>query len=761
MADSGIKRGGLPVSKQQDKVIKSVLEHSLTIVGAGAGSGKSHTTIAAVLELLQQNKADIDQMILITYTNTAANNIRNEIEKIIYKRTTDTRCSATQQFWRRQHERLTSAYIGTIHSFCRMLLSTYGYNEKIARSADITYPTQLRLQIIDDAINRHISSTYTPKLIGSDTGGKVYKLKNLLFKAMDEVNNQGYNMEDVRTWTSSQAYDEGKPYREVFATMLLYVHREFNKRKAEKGVLDSHDLLHYTHQLLASPEDGERTINRLSQRYRYLFIDEFQDTNRLQLEIVQKLLPADTSKPGMKGVLLVGDQKQSIFAFSGASPSLMRELADERKIEILPLNVARRPTLSFLNLQNHLLEVVGQKHPGLNEKLESFDGTFVPTIPLPPLTFIATPPDASIAEKVVVMARAIRDLLSGRIHPKTGTEPRALTPGDIVILARNNQQLQDYFAGLQEELKDVKFRLDRGDPFYHKPEIVATYRILRTIIHYPDDYILSQAVGAPYLDGVDASGIESFIMSYGKQTGTPLTQELSSRYPAIFNKLAELRKRVKRDTVPQFLENLYRTFDVRGYYLKHNKPEAIPALERLREIARSLFSNDQALTIRTFVDILENNILMGKDIKEEAPAESSSDEPLPYIRLQTIHRAKGSEFQVVMLPDAQEEIITETYEPNLLIESEHGLEVKIGWKNTRSACFAEILAAQRKNQSEEEMRIFYVALTRAKQSVVILGTDPMQSPQAGIGPQHWNAWQDPIWVARPSLEACGAIFRTA
>ena len=90
----------------------------------------------------------------------------------------------------------------------------------------------------------------------------------------------------------------------------------------------------------------------------------------------------------------------------------------------------------------------------------------------------------------------------------------------------------------------------------------------------------------------------------------------------------------------------------------------------------------------------------------------------------------------------------------------HGIEVKIGWRDTRSPKFAEILAAQRRNQSAEEMRIFYVGITRAKQSLIMLGSNPTISPTI-TEPQNWNSWQDPIWAAKEVLVDKGAVFTTA
>lgn len=758
MLMSEIIRGGLNVSKQQADVVDHVANNLLTVVGAGAGSGKTHTSVATVLELLDRREATIDQFILITYTNTAADNIRDRLEKEIQKKLIASGCSEEQKrFWRDQVEKISSAYIGTIHSFCRMVLSTYGYDEKIAKSSEMTYSAWLRQQAFHQAISAHLSNLEEPKLLSVASDFKDYRLKWLLNNALQEVYNQGYNMEEVAQWTESQMEGNGKPWRLSFTKVLLNGHLNYKRAKLENALLDAHDLLYYTNALLASRENGPVAIKRLTQRFRYLFIDEFQDTNRLQLGLVEKLLPAGGVQPSMKGVLLVGDQKQSIFGFSGAYSSLLQELAERRGTKVLPMNVARRPTADYLALQNEIFESIGERVNGLNEKLQSFEGTFNPPgeNKLTPLTLYAVRNNASIEDRIRITVDHIRYLLTQMIQPKSDKPARPIVPGDIVILTRNNKQLGAYLSGLSDLLPGIKVRSDRGGSFYHKPEIVATYRMLQAIIHYPDDYILSQAFGTPYLSNVKADNMENYLISYGKESGSPLTDWFKATYPKTFADLELLRKRVKVDPVPQFLEKLYRTFNIRSLYKDDEK--AILALERLREIARNLYDNDQALNIRSFVEFLKLNILTESTAQEIAVAEAGEENnSVNFIRLMTIHRAKGLEFPIVIIPEVQEPIIPESFRPPFLVLQGHGVEVMIPGQRSLSNRYWQTLTEKKSSQFEEEMRVFYVGVTRAEQALVLIGDGPTVNTNH---PQAWNTWQDPIWAGQAKLAALGADFR--
>src|SRR5205807_10096845 len=118
-------RGGLPVTPQQAAVVDAVLAGPVTVVGAGAGSGKTHTTLAAVLELIDAGPATLDRFVLITFTEKAAGELRRRIEEALAGRA--AAAGAGRRRWDQQRELLAAAYIGTIHGFCRFVLTTYGY----------------------------------------------------------------------------------------------------------------------------------------------------------------------------------------------------------------------------------------------------------------------------------------------------------------------------------------------------------------------------------------------------------------------------------------------------------------------------------------------------------------------------------------------------------------------------------------------------------------------------------------------------------
>lgn len=108
------RRGGFLVTPQQDHVVEHLLQNKVTVVSAGAGSGKTYTTVAGLMELLDTRKANLDQCVLITFTNKAADELRHRIERALLVRKNKA-SSGDRHFWNTQLERLGAAFLGTIH----------------------------------------------------------------------------------------------------------------------------------------------------------------------------------------------------------------------------------------------------------------------------------------------------------------------------------------------------------------------------------------------------------------------------------------------------------------------------------------------------------------------------------------------------------------------------------------------------------------------------------------------------------------------
>lgn len=744
-------RGGLTVTKQQAAVVDHVMSHHVTVVGAGAGSGKTHTTVATVMEIVEQQAATLDQFVLITFTNKAADELRARLGQEVRRRVEKATAADDRLFWRDQQERISATYVGTIHGFCARILRTFGYEERVAREASITFATYRMTEALQDALEAAMAGD-GPKLLGPSFQMREYELRRLAREILAHIYSRGLDLRAVQAHTTAQTDDIGKPYRLAMAELIADAALRYSDWKSEEQILDSDDLLRRTANLLEGIA-GAHVSERLGERYRYVFIDEFQDTDRVQKQIIDRLLVR------LRGVLVVGDRKQSIYGFRAADVHLIEQIAQEHQVNVLPLSISRRPTEQLLRAQNALFQSIAQRFPELGEPLDPWEGTVSYEGRLAPVTCVITPGEPQ-EQRYDAVADWIGKALEQQLIDGRSGIVRDVEPGDITILVRANSHLRTYERELSARLapKGVVVRQDAGGQFYQRPEIVATYRMLRLVLHYPSDPILSMALRSPYLAGLDPSDREQIMIQYGTRQGMLLTDWLKGRHPITEGHLAELRRAVRTDTVPQILERLYQLFSIRDYYAAQGDRQAVENLEKLRELARRMFNDEQALTLRQFADRMLL-IYLTEQEEPEAGLEVQDDSPRPpYIRIMTIHRAKGLEFPIVIIPELQRPLANSQLEPSFIVDPEHGLDVMLPSRefDTRSAKFGELMRRRMRDQVAEEMRVFYVAVTRAQTAVALFGSG-RRRPLASTGNSYY-AWLDEVLRAQRPLAQAGGTF---
>jgi len=764
-------RGGQPLSPEQQAVVDAVLSQNVTVVGAGAGSGKTYTTIATVTEILMRGREgserqiSIDQFVLITFTNKAADSLRQKIREALEQQYNSARKvgdSDRAQWWRNQMERLSAAYIGTIHSFCRSVLRTYGYDQQIPRTSDIAFAGYVRKRAIKTALNDKLDDEQIQSLYSSTGPMEDYELIKLVENVLDEIYNRGLDVHEVIEWTRDQPDDNRKHHRVAFARLVELAHAEYTREKRDRNVLDAYQLLVETARLLKG-EHGSHVVDRLTSRYRYLFVDEFQDTDKTQVEIINRLNSGN--EYGLRKVLVVGDEKQSIYGWRGSPEALVRTFADDHGVDVLPMNISRRPTRQYLNVQNALIRSMGM------DTLRPYRQTWDPDVDLQsPFVYFNASTDQTAGgqtARIERTAEVIRGLLNRQIHIQ-GQNPGPVEPGHIVILARSNRILEEYAEGLRNEFaqrgwEPVDFRLDRGEAFYQRPEVVSVYHMLRVLERGDKDAVLSAAIDTQFMHEVDATEEELGIVQFGRQREGSLARWLDRNHPSHMQAFRRLRDRIQLDTVPQLLERMYRVFGIRDHYRSQGQQEKIEGLDRLHEVARHLYDEDQALTLRDFIDYLQTSILTGQD-EQEPPATEEGGYP-SHVRLMTVHRAKGLEFPIVVIPEVQKPMSQDWEDPPFLVlepdeganggvAQAGGIEVRLNNLNATSPRYNLAVRQHQRETENEERRILYVAITRAEHAAILVGSGQMPDGS----PRQRNSWRDEILHARQALEEEGAIF---
>lgn len=736
-----ILRGGISLSKEQAAIVDSVIgPDSITVVSAGAGSGKTRTMVASVLHLVKEEKVNIDDFALITFTNKATDEMRERLESGVQDRISDAEQAGDwveRSHWFEQKERIASTFIGTIHGFCAMLLRNFGYTELIPHETEILMARHYFSTAIKETLDESIDDSKTAILFNMDQiHWAPHVMAEHIEKWYDYLRGRGRSIRDIVRDTLNQNEKDGEQeYRNAVAHLLNKLDYKYQELKRQKGGVDSNDLLH---KCAALVEQHQSQISPLvASRFRYLFVDEFQDTDELQMNIIQSL------SPQLKHVLVVGDRKQAIYGFRGADHSVLQKIADQNNKKPLSLSASRRPTALLHMAQEALFDNMSLRYDFLKEKLNQSEDAHIPKDNLIPFQYehvaVFTNREQAIFDCVLLK---IREFLGKEIHDRQ-MGMRLVTYRDICILFRSNYQLNNYLSLFPS---DIPIIMETGGGFFKKPEIVSCYYMLQAILKYPDDVSLDLALGTPFLPFTAPSSIY-------KSDGTNQVLrdwfEEEEKCGAWLEGFKELRKRMKVDLVPKLLTYMYEFTRVREYYGNLGNSQAVANLEKLVMWSRELM-DAEALTLQQFFDRFQLALLSSMEMDE---ADTGEEETKPNaVRFSTIHSAKGLEYPIVIIPDVGRRLLPDDQLPTFYDRKGWGIDLILPGGHGRSSKFTQWEDEYRQDFLEEEARILYVAVTRAEHVICMIGHGSRKV--SSVGGNNWS-WKDEILTAGPAMIKLG------
>jgi ATP-dependent helicase/nuclease subunit A len=500
---------------------------------------------------------------------------------------------------------------------------------------------------------------------------------------------------------------------------------QYDARKRARGALDFDDLLFAAYRLIVDPQNSALR-NQLADDLRQLLVDEFQDTDQLQVDLVKALCGPGF---GAGRLFFVGDFKQSIYRFRGAEPAVFRDLrAGVPEPGRLPLTVNFRSQPAILHFVNALFcDAFAQD----GHDYEPLRANRPQTTELPAVEFLWTiAPDKnnrSIPGSVLdarrqearAIARRIRSLMDENcperpIFDKVTREPRRLQLGDVAILFRALSDVQVYEEALREFGLD--YYLVGGHAFYAQQEIYDVLNLLRAVASTADEVSLAGVLRSPFFALQDET-LFWLVESAGSLNAGLLSdrppRELSPEQCAKVTAAAETVRHLRalKDRVPLatlLAEALHRT----GYdavllteFLGQRK---LANLRKLIERARA--ADHGAIDLDGFITQLGQFI--ARDPKEALAATLPEAENV--IRLMTIHHAKGLEFPFVVVPDLDRRPLLTP--PPAALHPELGPLVPAPADDEQTSVttgMSLFAAVERAEELEERKRMLYVAATRA------------------------------------------------
>ncbi|MAU58130.1 MAG: ATP-dependent DNA helicase [Flavobacteriaceae bacterium] len=599
------------------------------IVIAGAGSGKTRVLTYRIAYLMDQG-VDPFSILALTFTNKAAREMKNRISKVVGQ-------SEAMNLW-----------MGTFHSvFARILR---------AESNKLGYPSNFTIYDTQDS-ERLISSIIKEKNLDKD----LYKYKQIRSRISTFKNNL----------ITVNAYFNNPELREVDLMSkrpkIGEIYKEYVDRTFKAGVMDFDDLLLKTNELLNKyPE----VLAKYQDRFRYILVDEYQDTNHSQYLIVKALSDRH------QNICVVGDDSQSIYSFRGANiNNILNFQKDYDDVNLYRLEQNYRSTKNIVNLANSVI-----KHN--LSKIEKSVWT-----------------DNDDGKKVLV-SKMHSDAEEGRFVANKIEEIKmnsSLSNSDFAILYRTNAQSRAIEDSLRKRL--IPYRIYGGLSFYKRKEIKDVLAYLRLIINHKDEESLKRIINYP-ARGIGQSTIDKLIF-YSNENNISIYESISKidKLNKIFNKgiLERLTKfyyliemfKIENEKLNAFeiCDLVFKKSGIIQELKKDFTPESITRIENIEELLNGTRDFIEGQVELADADTSLANFL--QDISLATDFDINSNNETDEVSLMTIHLSKGLEFTYVFIVGVEEDL------------------------------FPSALSLNTRSELEEERRLFYVALTRAEKQVLI------------------------------------------
>lgn len=614
---------GKELNEQQREAVMCPPGPALVI--AGAGAGKTRTLIYRVAYLLEQGVPH-DRILLLTFTNKAANEMMRRVGELL-------------------SSKMHGLWGGTFHAVALRLLRQHA--EKLGFQRDFSIldredaNTLIKSAIADSGVD--VKARRFPK---PDVVGEILSMALNTRKTLREVLQERYS------------------YFELLADSLEQVERNFQKRKRRNNAMDFDDLLREWLRLLENHEDIREYLQR---KFQFLLVDEYQDTNRIQGDIIDLLAAKH------RNLMVVGDDSQSIYSWRGADFRNILEFPKRYPdSKVYRIEVNYRSTPQILELANHVIR----------HNVHQFEKTLTPVRGeglRPSLV-----PCSDATQQAIFIAQRVLEL-----------RDEGIPPARIAVLYRSHFHAME----LQLELvrHDIPFFITSGIRFFEQAHIKDVAAYLKLLMNPTDELSFKRIV--QLLRGIGTKNAEKLWAAYlaSVQSQQPADAETGNPAPTVSPALEAARNTVAKKAVTDWNE-LISTFHALEGVLREQASNIAELINIIREAGYDDYMQETFTNYRNRQEDLEQFAAYSDQYESlhafltefalatnvETEDMQASPDANDRLRLSTIHQAKGLEFDavfVIMLCQG-------------LFPSERSLD--------------------NQDAFEEERRLFYVAVTRAK-----------------------------------------------
>lgn len=596
------------------------------IIVAGAGSGKTRVLTYRIAHLLHQG-VDAFQILALTFTNKAAKEMR---ERILHVAGSETR----------------NVWMGTFHAiFSRILRNEH---DKIGYPRNFTiYDSDDSKSLLKSIVNemKLDDKVYKPSVLL----GRISAAKNAMLSASEYNENSEYTDNDESS---------GRPrFGQIFSA--------YEARCFKAGAMDFDDLLIKTYHLF---NNNNEVLNRYQHQFRYILVDEFQDTNQVQYAIVRKLANVH------QNISVVGDDAQSIYAFRGATiQNILNFHKDFPETRVYRLEQNYRSTKNIVNAANSIIK---QNKDQIEKKVWT---------------------NNEIGDRIKVF-RALTDNEEGKMVASSIFQEKMTSHNlnrDFAILYRTNAQSRSMEEALRK--LNIPYRIYGGLSFYQRKEIKDMLAYFRVVINPNDEEALKRIINYP-ARGIGKTTIDHIMVLASAQNKSwfEIMTDAQAYGIKAFKLLGDFVMMIR--SFQTLLER--NAYDAAMHIAKQSlllktlhedkTVEGIARFENIEELLNGIkefsidepIDDDGVVKVRTLAEYMQDIALLTDADKDD---ENDHDR----VTLMTIHASKGLEFKHVYIVGLEENL------------------------------FPSQLSLNSRQELEEERRLFYVALTRAMKKLSI------------------------------------------
>ncbi len=594
-----------------------------TMIIAGAGSGKTRVLTYRIAYLIEKKGTDPFNILALTFTNKAAREMRDRIESVVG--------TEARNLW-----------VGTFHSvFARILR---------AEADRLGYPSNFTIYDTDDS--KSLIKSIVKELQLDD---KVYK-PNVVYNRISGAKNRLVSWREYLNNPVYRADDESNMKPELGKIYKIYCERCF-----KAGAMDFDDLLFNTNVLF---KDHTDVLNKYQQRFHYVMVDEFQDTNISQYLITRKLSAV------RQNIAVVGDDAQSIYAFRGADiQNILNFEKDYPDLRVIKLEQNYRSTQTIVNAAN---SVIARNRAQLPKKVWTSND------------------EGSLIE----LLRATSDNEEGKLVASSIFEERMqyqIPNDEVAILYRTNSQSR----AIEEALRrmNIKYKIVGGVSFYQRKEIKDLMAYLRFTLNPKDEESFKRIINYPKR-GIGNTTVNKIIVA-ANDHGISVWEVLENASAFLDNRAA--------GAVADF-HTMIRRFQTEVQ--QQDAYEAASQIAKNSGILRELYADKTVEGLNRYENVMEllnavkeftddeekEDHSLGAFLQEVAlitGVDNDKEDDRDKVTLMTIHMAKGLEFNHVYIVGLEEDL----FPSQMMLNSRADLE--------------------------EERRLFYVAITRAKSKLFL------------------------------------------